>query len=91
MIGNLLNVSERLVSAPNVTSLNIGDYRVGASVAVRVERVGAQEGVDIRPREWTWRFRRNVAADISAASFDDCIWIKRDYSGRLLARIEFNC
>ena len=35
MIGNLLNVSERLVTTPDVTRFNTGDCRVGAGVVVR--------------------------------------------------------
>ena len=70
MIGNLLNMRERFVSAPDVTGLNIGDDRVGAGIAVSVERAGAQQGVDIRARYWACRFGRIGAGYIVAAALE---------------------
>jgi hypothetical protein len=91
MIGNLLNVRERFVAAPDMTALDVGDDRIGAGIALRVECVGAQQCVDTRPaHERTCYLPRNPATDVAVAGFEAGVRIKGDNRRRLRAGIELD-
>ena len=47
LIGNLQNVRKRFMATPNVSGLDARNDRVGAGEVVVVERIRADERVDI--------------------------------------------
>ena len=82
---------KRLVPAPDVTGLDVGNNRISARIALTVERVGAEQRVDIRSADdRTFDIPRNSATYIPCWRLEAGVGIERDDRRRFCGGIELD-